>query len=121
MLRRARKRLGVLLEPLNRADNAVNFLADFIICNNWLFPVVKRLYLLIRPLRAVAIAPRYLLLLNLQPLAVEVGGLGLDAFFQFPKAVLPVLRVEVGRPAAARAATAGLAVAGEINDICYGH
>jgi len=122
VLGRAWECLGILLEPFDRADNSIDLLTDLVVGDDRLAPVIEGFDLLVRPLRAVAIAPRDLLLLDLQPLAVEVGGVRQHTFFQRPKTlvVLAGARIVGARRTAARTRRAA-AVAGEVNDVGHRH
>jgi hypothetical protein len=72
LLGRARVSLRVLLEPLDRADNAVNLAADARVRDDRLLALVQRLDLRGRPLRMMTVAAGLLDLVKLKRLGAGV-------------------------------------------------
>jgi hypothetical protein len=77
-----------LLEPLDRADNAVDLAADARIGDDRLLALVQRLDLRGRPLRVMAVAAGFLDLVQLKRLRAGVVEIGLLALLQRPIAGL---------------------------------
>ena len=72
MLGRAGIALGVLALAFEQADDRIDLARHAVVGDHGLLALVQRLDLLRRPVRAVVIAPRFLLLVDLGTLAVEI-------------------------------------------------
>jgi hypothetical protein len=84
LLWRARKCLGVLPQAFDQSNRAVDLAGDPVAGGRRLLAGLENLELLFRPLRAVVIAPGFLLLVDFLGLVAEVIEIRLLALLQRP-------------------------------------